>query len=393
MEGLLYISFNAFCLTELLMVFLKIYKSTDKRMNQIMLGCFIGASMILLLSDIVWGVFEFYVGWHTYPAASFLVNSMYHILTGVVAYSWFLFSESSQDSRLVKRAWSIALSMIPLFVVMNLVAGSNAHGWVFYIDPITHQYQRGEYYFVIIIAYYWYIIHTTSKALIKALRKDNFLRKNQLLTLASFAIFPAVTGVLQVVFVGSPLLSAGIAFAVLHVYINSRELIISIDPMTKLSNRKQMEAYLYGKMKNRNNHRDLYVFIMDLDYFKQINDKYGHVEGDEAIVIAANAIRQAVDKTGFFASRYGGDEFVVVGETNKDFKPKEFLNRVNEILGENTKKAGKEYTLKFSVGYKRYSPEFTDVRDFIAAADEGLYMIKKSRPRLINSEKNTEKTV
>jgi hypothetical protein len=71
-------------------------------------------------------------------------------------------------------------------------------------------------------------------------------------------------------------------------------------------------------------------------------------------------------------------------------------NEIGTLLGqndENTKKAGKEYTLKFSVGYKRYSPEINDVRDFIAAADEGLYMIKKSRPRLINSEKNTEKTV
>ena len=84
MEGLLYISFNAFCIAELLMIFIKIYKSTDKRMNQVMLGWFIVASMLLLTSDIVWGVFEFYIGWDTNPIASFLVSSFYHILTGVV---------------------------------------------------------------------------------------------------------------------------------------------------------------------------------------------------------------------------------------------------------------------------------------------------------------------
>lgn len=382
MEGLLYISFNAFCIAELLMIFIKIYKGTDKRMNQVMLGWFIVASMLLLTSDIVWGVFEFYIGWDTNPIASFLVSSFYHILTGVVSYFWFLFCESSQESRLVKSGKSIALSLIPLFIVMNLVVGSNAHKWVFYIDPVTHQYQRGEYYFIIIIVYYWYIIHTTAKALIKAFKKDNYLRKNQLLTLASFAIFPAVSGVLQVIFVGSPLLSAGIAFAVLQVYINSRELLISVDPMTQLNNRNQMESYLYGKMKGYNGNKELYVFIMDLDYFKQINDKYGHVEGDEAIMIAANTIRQMASKTNFFACRYGGDEFVVVSETNKDFKPKEFLTEINSLLAENTANAGKEYTLNFSIGYKRYSPEFKTVAQFIAAADEGLYMIKKSRPRL-----------
>lgn len=382
MEGLLYISFNAFCIAELLMIFGKIFKGTDKRMGQVMLGWFIVASIILLSSDIVWGIFEFYIGWDKYPAVSFAVNSVYHIFTGVVAYLWFLFSETEQKSRLVKSKKSLALSLIPLFILINFVVGSNANKWVFYIDPADKQYHRGDFYWIIITVCFWYIFHTTTKALIKAFKKENYLRKHQLLSLASFALFPVAAGVLQVLFVGSPMLSAGIAFAVLHVYINSRELLISIDPMTQLNNRKHMEHYLDGKMRAKSDNKELIVFIMDIDYFKQINDKYGHIEGDEAIIIAANTIRQVVDKTDYFACRYGGDEFVIICETNKDFKPKEFLNKVNEQLHANTMQAGKEYTLNFSVGYKRYSPEYRDVREFIAAADEGLYMIKNSRPRL-----------
>lgn len=381
MEGLLYISFNAFCIAELLMIFVKIAKGTDKRMGQVMLGWFIMASVILLASDIAWGVFEFYIGWEKSVTASFLVNSVYHIFTGVVAYLWFLFSESEQKSRLVTSKRSLALSAIPLLIWINLVVGSNAHDWVFYIDPVSNEYRRGRFYFVIIVVCFWYILHTTVKALIKASKKENYLRRHQLRTLASFAIFPAVAGILQVLFVGSPLLSAGIAFAVLHVYISSREQLISIDPMTQLNNRKQMELFLDSKMRSKSDNKELFVFIMDLDYFKQINDKFGHVEGDEAIIIAAKTIREIVGRTSFFACRYGGDEFVIISETNKDFKPKEFLEEVNELLAENTKKAGKEYNLKFSVGYKRYSPEYKSVSEFIAAADEGLYMIKNSRPR------------
>lgn len=365
------------------MIFGKICKGVDKRMGQVMLAWFIVASVILLSSDIVWGIFEFYIGWGKYPAASFVVNSVYHIFTGVVAYLWFLFSESEQKSRLVKSKKSLALSMIPLFILINFVVGSNAHGWVFYIDPVDEQYHRGEFYPILLLVCFWYMGHTTIKALIKAFKKENYLRKHQLLSLASFAIFPAVAVILQVLFVGSPMLSAGIAFAVLHVYINSRELLISIDPMTQLNNKKHMEDFLDSKMRSKPENKELIVFIMDIDYFKQINDEYGHVEGDEAIVIAANTIRQMVNKTDYFACRYGGDEFVIVCETNKDFKPKEFIADVNERLEQNTKAAGKEYMLKFSVGYKRYSPEYKDVRDFIAAADEGLYMIKNSRARLI----------
>ncbi len=379
LEGLLYITFNAFCIAELLMIFFKIYKGTDKRMGQVMLSCFIIASVILLSSDIIWGIFEFYIGWETSAAASFLVNSFYHIFTGVVAYLWFLFSESEQKSRLVKSKKSLILSLIPLFILLNLVAGSNAHGWIFYIDPVDNTYHRGKFYFAIIVVCFWYILHTTIKALIKACRKENYLRKKMLLSLASFAIFPSVAGLLQVLFVGSPMLSAGIAFAVLHVYISSREHLISLDPMTQLNNRQQMEYYLDDKMRNRNDNKELIVFILDIDYFKQINDKFGHIEGDEAIVIAANTIRAMVNNTDYFACRYGGDEFVIICETNKDFKPKEFIKSINELLAENTKNAGKEYSLKFSVGYKRYSSEYRHIADFISAADEGLYMIKKSR--------------
>lgn len=381
MEGLLYIVFNAFCILELLTIFLKIHKGVDRRMGQVMLGWFIVASVILLSSDIVWGLFEYYIGWSKSRSASFLVNSFYHIFTGVVSYLWFLFSESEQKSRLVQSKKSLLLSLLPLFVLVSLVAGSNVHGWVFYIDAETNEYHRGKLYFLIILICFWYISHTTVKALVKARRKENYLRKNQLLTLASFALFPLFAGFLQVLFVGSPMLSGGIAFAVLHVYINSREQLISVDPMTQLNNRKQMEFYLDGKMRTKNDNKELIVFILDLDYFKQINDRYGHVEGDEAIIIAANTIRQMVSRTNFFACRYGGDEFVIVGETSKDFKPKEFLAEINELLAENTKAEGKSYSLKFSVGYKRYSPEFKDVREFIAAADEGLYTIKKSRSK------------
>lgn len=376
MEGLLYIAFNAFCIAEMLMIFAKICKGVDKRMGQVMLAWFIVASVILLSSDVVWGIFEFYIGWYRYPAASFVVNSIYHIFTGVVSYLWFLFSESEQQSRLVKSKGGIILSLIPLFVLINLVVGSNANKWVFFIDSATGEYNRGPLYPVLLAVCAWYIAHTTVKAFIKAFRKENYLRKKQLLSLASFALFPVVSGVLQVMFIGSPMISGGIAFAVLHVYISSRELLISLDPMTQLNNRLHMEDFLDGKMKSKSENKDLYVFIMDLDNFKHINDEYGHLEGDAAIVIAANTIRSIVDKTNYFACRYGGDEFVIICETNKDFKPKEFIAQINALLEENTKKEGKEYTLQFSIGYKRHAPEYKDVQDYLKAADEGLYMIK-----------------
>ncbi len=379
-EGLLYISLNVFCIAELLAIFINIHKGVDKRMEQVMFAWFVMSSVILLSSDLVWGLFEFYFGWKN-SSLTYLVNSFYHIFTGVVAYLWFLFSESSQGSQIVKSKLGIALSFIPLGVLMFLVVGSNSQGWVFDVTHIDSRYVRGPMYFSIVLVCFGYISFTSIKALIKSLKRENYLKKQHFRTLASFCVFPAIAGVLQVFFVGSPMISAGISFAAFQVYMSTREQLISVDPMTQLNNKKSMEVFLDSKIKSKPENKDLYVFIMDLDYFKSINDKYGHIEGDAAIVIAANTIREMVKKTNFFACRYGGDEFVIVCETPKEFKPKVFRDNLNELLAQNTAKQGKEYTLKFSVGYKKYSPEYKDILSFIAAADEGLYMIKNSRSR------------
>ena len=78
-----------------------------------------------------------------------------------------------------------------------------------------------------------------------------------------------ISFVLQVLFIGSPMISTGVTFASLQVYVSSREQLISVDPLTKLNNRTELVRFLDNKMKNRSPGKDLYLFIMDLDYFKK----------------------------------------------------------------------------------------------------------------------------
>ncbi len=381
MTGFLYIAFNSFSIAILLIIFHYIFRGVDKRMEQVMLGWFIISSVILCASDIFWGIFEFWYGWETRPELSFLANAIYHLFTCVVAFLWFLYSETMQKSKSVTTKWGLVLSFIPFIFTVGLIVGSNVNKWVFYIDK-DGSYNRGSYYFVLVAVCCCYMYVTSLKAFIKAFKKENYINKQSYLNLASFVIYPTIAMIAQVIFVGSPMISAGIAIAVLSVYIKSREQLISIDPMTGLNNKTQMEKFLDHKMKNKPDNKELTVFIMDLDYFKSINDKYGHIEGDQAIIIAAEALKELVGKNNFFACRYSGDEFVVIAETNKDYNPKDFLRDINALLNEKTLKQNKEYTLHFSVGYKRYSSDYKTVPEFIKAADEGLYMIKNSRPRI-----------
>lgn len=90
------------------------------------------------------------------------------------------------------------------------------------------------------------------------------------------------------------------------------ESVAKYDSMTELANRTYLNEYLsrrYGEMLKRN--LLLGLEIMDIDYFKEYNDVYGHLAGDECIVAVANVLKSVENKK-VFCARYGGDEFVIV---------------------------------------------------------------------------------
>ena len=350
----------------------------DKRVSQVAYSWFIISSMILCSSDLLWGIIDFSYHWQFSEAIDFAVNSVYHIFTIVVSYLWFLYAESEQESRTISTKIGWAISMIPLLIDISLILSSYEFDSVFRISQ-AGEYERGKLYEIHILICFFYIIFTSIKAFVRSFRKDNYMRKDKLRSIASFCVFPLIAGVMQVLFVGSSMISAGVTFASLQVYVSSREQLISVDPLTKLNNRTEMVRFLDNKMKNRSPGKDLYLFIMDLDYFKKINDKYGHIEGDTAITIVADVLRDIERRENFFACRYGGDEFVLIGEVKSDFEPGAFREMINEMLRDAKEKNGKEYTLHMSVGYFKYVPEIHSVAEFVSAADKYLYKQKSER--------------
>lgn len=385
MEGILYCALNLFCLSILIMILLQILKSSDKRMSQMMYFWFIVSSAILCASDLIWGIIDFSYTWQFSDSVDFVVNSIYHIFTLVASYMWYLFAESEQETRTTTTKKGLVVSLIPFVTGISIIVGSYWKNWVFFING-EGVYERGPLYIVHIGICFFYILLTSSKAFIRSFYKNNYVKKEKYRTLASFCIFPLISGVFQVLLVGSPMISAGVTFAALQVYIRSREQLISVDPLTKLNNRSEMVRYLDSKMKNRSPGKDLYLFMLDMDYFKKINDKFGHVEGDTAIITVADVLKTITDKAGFFVCRYGGDEFVVVGEVKPEFNPDEFCGLINKSLEEETEKRSKEYQLHLSIGYFKHTPEIKDVSEFIASADEYLYRRKNERTLKITKE-------
>ena len=175
-------------------------------------------------------------------------------------------------------------------------------------------------------------------------------------------------------------LGAGIALCALIGYINSVDLLISMDWLTNTNNRANLHNYIEYKL--RKNAADLHVIMLDADDFKKINDQFGHVEGDRCLIRIADAIKTAANKLSkrAFICRYGGDEFIVISDVPMveilDFEKN--IEHELELMNDNS-------SCKVLVSIGRYTHMTTDdpisVNELIFRADGVLYEKKGKNKR------------
>ena len=154
------------------------------------------------------------------------------------------------------------------------------------------------------------------------------------------------------------------------------------DELTGLPNRYHLSTYADAAFERAYNARTPVGFEMvDLDYFKQYNDRYGHQAGDECLRLVAGEIKKLCAKhPGIYAARYGGDEFVLIFENMED---EELLGYAKE-LGDSVKALNLQHSeevgggvVTISQGIRNSVPlKKNRVWDYTFAADTALYNVK-----------------
>jgi two-component system cell cycle response regulator len=151
------------------------------------------------------------------------------------------------------------------------------------------------------------------------------------------------------------------------------------DSMTGLPNRALLRDRLDQVLaRSRRLFSPFAVLFMDLDGFKEINDRYGHSAGDQALVQVANRIRTAIREADTPA-RYGGDEFVVLCEKVKsEEEAAEIADRISKSIEEPLLVEGAELRVGVSIGIAIGSPSVTDADVLIREADAAMYGAKNA---------------
>jgi diguanylate cyclase (GGDEF)-like protein len=124
----------------------------------------------------------------------------------------------------------------------------------------------------------------------------------------------------------------------------------------------------------------LSVFIIDIDYFKDYNDNYGHPTGDKALIQVAQILRQQLSRSSDMLARYGGEEFVLVLPNMPDEHSIKFANRLINAVME--AQIIHDYSqcaphLTISIGVSTYDPNLhREASILVDAADSALYKAK-----------------
>jgi diguanylate cyclase (GGDEF)-like protein/PAS domain S-box-containing protein len=169
------------------------------------------------------------------------------------------------------------------------------------------------------------------------------------------------------------------------ILVDRLQYLLRIDDLTGLLNRRAILERLEEEANRAKRYRSqLALIICDIDYFKEINDTYGHDIGDKALQIISSLIKGSLRNTDIIG-RYGGDEFfLILPETSME-GAKEIAERIRFIIKDFNLKLNKNKSIKttVSIGVAEFDAGKEDINSFIKRADNALYVAKdKGRNRV-----------
>ncbi|MCL2145037.1 MAG: GGDEF domain-containing protein [Endomicrobia bacterium] len=134
-----------------------------------------------------------------------------------------------------------------------------------------------------------------------------------------------------------------------------------------------------------------YIIMLDIDHFKNVNDKYGHLTGDKVLCAIAKILVDCA-RSGDLIGRYGGEEFIIFMPMATQYEARSAAEEINALVGNKKyKEDGKTFSVTISAGISSYPKDGKTIEQIINAADKALYKAKQEgRNRVVLYDKSEE---
>ena len=351
--------------------------SIDQQEKQLKYDNALFAFLLYFLSDAIWSGVDSGV----FPVNRFTVLitdfSNYVIMTAIT-YTWLRYVmavEQIPERNSPKMKLTLIVPFIfsvVVFVVTYIIKPS------LLIDDELKNTNMFDIYLVTMP--YIYIVAVIIYTMKRAVGEKNTVEKKKHLYIGFFPIVVVAGGLMQMLLMPElPIFCFSSTILMLIFYIQSMDRQISIDPLTKLSNRGQLTRYVSQSSNLKMEGRSTFVVMMDINDFKMINDTYGHAEGDNALVIISQSVTKAVRNYDIpmFIGRYGGDEFVLIVHPVAETEITALVSDIRECIRRRCEKDKKPYLLSIGVGYDEFLGDEDTFQKCMQRADSKLYLDKE----------------
>ena len=369
-----YAEVNLGCVCVLMLLFYSIKKLPTPLLKYPLFQKLVLWHIIYFISDSMWA----FVNDGVLPKNTFsvlLVNYSNIVILPVVAYSCFLFAEISTRPDMTRKQ----IEHLQVKLLIPIIAQALILLVSFIVAPdfwLDEKLEPCDFYYMLLAfmpMLYW--MTATVRGVIRAHEVQNRPNLRTYLIVASYTPGVLIAGGAQVFFaLTTPLFCFWCTFIILFVYLHLQNQLISTDSLTMLNNRNRLHHFLLQHREEK----DSFVIMVDVDHFKQINDTYGHAEGDRALVLVSQALKKACERLSYsmFLCRYGGDEFLMIAQTDV---PDEVVKQIKDCLQEEVSKenGSRSYTIEASMGFARWDGRPDSFKESMVNADKKMYEDKR----------------
>ena len=313
-------------------------------------------------------------GYAQYRVINILANSFLYACTATVSLVWIIYADLhlNRSTRTIK-PYHYAFFGVWVILVLSLIPNAFL-GFYFSIDA-NNVYSRELAGYV----FYAFLIISLISSVVLYIRSRLRHGETQFFPIWMFLSPIVIACVVQAVWYGIAAAWLGCAIGLVGIHVNMQSKLAFIDPLTNIYNRAYLEHRLVIA-KSKSNY--VYGGIMfDVDYFKDINDSYGHSVGDKALIDVANILIAASERNSVVC-RFAGDEFIILvrapinNPEELDKKISSIKERVRSGSEKFNKTSGNPYKIVFSMGHAYYDKNI-DEDIFFRDMDIAMYKEKQ----------------
>ncbi len=364
-----------------IIILLLIYFDAYNRSEKFFLKYRLFMSLILtniamIIIDILGWIFNGLSGQYCFLLNQFS-NLLLYIFEPVPAMLWLLYTNYQvyKNEAIIN---SIAKKLLCLWFINAFFSVLSMYYGLFFFIDAQNIYHRGPYFLLHVAFCYFLVIYS----FIFVLLNRRNIEKRYFYSLLMFFVPVSIGTLIQTVHYGVSYNWSGMMLSLLIIYFNIQNRSLNTDYLTQTYNRRQLDGYIKDKIRNSSKTSSFSAVLIDLNDFKNINDKFGHDIGDEALKAAAQIISASLHRNDFLA-RYGGDEFMAI----LNISDKKNLEQTIQQINKNVKKFNLEnanpYSLEFAMGYAVYDIESKmSEDDFFKSIDKLMYDAKRQRYQL-----------